>query len=205
MRTNSRPRVKIPTPERLSNVALHYLGRFAASEQSLRKVLQNRIRKAAMADPGFAADSERQTQLRAAIETIIEKHRRTGALNDKAYAEMKVRGLRRAGKSARAISQKLAAKGVGREVAAASLGGGEESEGDPEADELKAARIFARRKKLGPFRAASATTSAVSAASDMQRKAAAQKDMAAMARNGFSYDVIRKILGGDATDEEDFG
>jgi len=187
IRKTQRP-IKIPSAQRLANIALYYLSRFAASEDSLRKVLQNRIRKAAMRDEAFAADHAKHAQLRIDIETIIDKHRKTGALNDAAYAEIKTRGLRRAGKSRRIIEQKLQLKGIGRDLIAKALTP-EDSDTDPEIAELKAAHILARRKKLGPYRAEPA---------DADRR---KKDVAAMARAGFSLNLIRKVLGGEVEEE----
>jgi regulatory protein len=173
--------VKIPSAQRLNNIALHYLSRFAASEGSLRRVLQNRIRKAAMRDAAFAADHAKQAQLRIDIETIIEKHRKTGVLNDAAYAETKTHSLRRSGKSRRVIEQKLQIKGIDKELIAKTLAA-KDKESDPETTELKAAHILARRKKLGPYR---------KVAADATRY---QKDIAAIARAGFALSVVRKVL-----------
>jgi regulatory protein len=58
--------------------------------------------------------------------------------------------------------------------------------------ELRAALTLARRRKLGPFR-----KGAVNA--DRHRK-----DLAALARAGFSLDIARKVLGGGIRDEELF-
>ena len=96
--------VKIPTVQGLEGTALFYLGRYAASEASLRRVLMNRLQKAARALPQFAADEALNESLRTAIEIIIAKHKKSGALNDAAFAEMKTRSLRRAGRSAWAYS-----------------------------------------------------------------------------------------------------
>lgn len=184
-------RVKIPTPVHLANVALTYLSRYAASEASLRRVLDNRLRRAILQDPVFAHDHEKQDQLRTAIETIIEGHVKTGALNDTAYAEIKARGLRRAGRSRRAIHRALGVKGVdGAAIAHALMQ--TDSESDPETAEVKAAIKLARRRRLGPYR--SGTT-------DATRH---MKDMAAMARAGFSLNTIRKVLGSEAVEEELF-
>lgn len=167
-----------PTPESLANVALAYLSRFAASEASLRRVLENRIRRTALHNPAFAADKGAQDRLRASIAIIVEKHRKTGVLNDAAYAETKLRSLRRAGRSARMIRQKLGHAGVDRDIIARALAGAE----DASEAELKAARQLARRRKLGLFRAGEA---------DAARR---QKDLAVLARAGFSLDIARQAL-----------
>ncbi len=48
--------------------------------------------------------------------------------------------------------------------------------------ELAAARHFARRRRLGPFRAAA------------ERQRHAERDLAALARAGFSYRVARSVM-----------
>ena len=173
--------VRIPTPESLAKTAFSYLGRYAASEGSLRRVLQNRIRRASLSNPVLAKDVAAQKTLRNAIETIIEKHRKLGVLNDASYAAMKAGSLRREGRSRRFIQQKLALKGVGAKLAEVALAE-IDSEAGPEA-ELKAARAFAKRRKLGPFRAG---------ITDDDRR---RKDLAVLARAGFSFGIAQKALG----------
>lgn len=177
--------VKIPTPSYLANAALHYLSRYAASESSLRRVLENKIRRAAMQDAAFAADGARQRALRDEIEKIIAIHKRTGAINDEAFASAKVHSLRRQGRSGRLIRQKLSLKGVAAKTVEAALDA--YNDGAEAADvELAAARAFAKRRRLGPFRPKPA---------DFEQR---RKDAAALARGGFPMDIIRKII--DATD-----
>jgi regulatory protein len=188
MRKTARP-VKIPSAQRLANIALHYLSRYAASEGSLRRVLQNRIRRAAMRDAVFCQDTDKQNQLRLDIETIIEKHRKTGALNDVAYAEVKTNSLRRSGKSRRAIEQKLQLKGISKPIIANALQGEDE---DQEVLEMKAAITLAKKRRLGNFRVGT---------TDPDRH---KKDIAVMARAGFSLNVIRKVLGGDFDGIDEF-
>ncbi|MCL2470005.1 MAG: RecX family transcriptional regulator [Alphaproteobacteria bacterium] len=164
------------TVERLEQAALFYLSRYAASEASLRRVLTQKIKRAALADEAFAADRAAQDSLVAHIETILEKHRRLGVLNDQAYASMKTSNLRRAGGSARRIAQKLTQKGIAPDVIAKALAQEDSAFEDSAQAELEAARAFARKKCL---------------------KAMEKKDIASMARAGFSFDVIRQVLGED--------
>jgi regulatory protein len=181
---------KIPTAQSLDNIALYYLSRYAASEFSLRRVLENRLRRASRHHPEFACDDAAQDRLKAAIDTIIHKHKKTGALNDAAFAELKTAGFRRAGRSARAIQQRLARSGIASVLVKQALAKNADDE-DTEAAELKAAMIFARRRKLGNFRAAETS---------FERK---QKDLATMARAGFALDVARKVLGKNSGDPEE--
>jgi hypothetical protein len=59
-----------PTPERLRNIALHYVQKYAATRKSLERVLQNRVRRAAMRNDEFSADLDLQLQLKMEIEAI---------------------------------------------------------------------------------------------------------------------------------------
>jgi regulatory protein len=187
MKYASRRKIKIPTPEKLKNIALHYLGRYAASEASLRQVLERRLLRAAHADSAFAADSEKIAELRRTIESIIAAHRKTGALNDAALAEMKVASLRRSGRSARYIRQKLTQKGVAAGLTQAAL-----TQHDAEDDEaeMKAALAYARRRRLGPHRTKPDPT-------------AAMRDFAALARAGFDASTIKKVLRFDPESRDD--
>ena len=191
MRPSKRRTVKKPTPERLKNIALYYLSRYAASEASLRRVLQNRLRRAAMALPDFAADHVKQAELRNVIEEIIAAHKKTGAVNDTAIAEMKVASLRRSGKSERFIKQKLAVGGLKKVTVAKAL---DEHDGEAagEEAELKAALAFCKRRRLGRFRP-----------KDREKESDAKKDFGALARAGYSSGIIRKILNTSAEDMPD--
>ncbi|MGE0109141.1 MAG: regulatory protein RecX [Bdellovibrionales bacterium] len=178
---------KKPTKERLHNAALFYLERYAASEESLRRVLKNKIRRAAMQDKDFAEDHETQALLHQEIELIIETHRKNGIINDKDFAAMKVASMRRAGKSARRITQSLAQKGIAVPLIETAL---TPEEGEDESEiELTAARSYARRRRLGPYR-----KEGVPDDPKLQ-----QREVASLARAGFSFDVIKVVLG-----EKDF-
>jgi regulatory protein len=174
----------IPTHQSLANAALRYLARYAASEASLRRVMENALKRAALRNRDGACDESRQSALRASIEQIIDHHRKTGALSDESFAEVKVHGLRRLGRSRRAIVQKLASKGVSGAIINAALE--QSAEGaSPEDTDRAAALALARRRKLGPFRKAPADES--------QRR----KDFTALARAGFSLHIAREVLKSD--------
>lgn len=162
------------TAASLENAALHYLERFASSAVNLRRVLTRRVRRAAtmgMADPAEAASL---------IEALVVRFEKAGLLDDRRYAEAKASSLHRRGGSRRSIAGRLAQQGVEGELIAAAIEKlREESEGDPE---IAAACALARRRRLGPYRPAEL------------RSASRMKDMAALARAGFSSEVTRRIL-----------
>ncbi|MDX9688948.1 MAG: regulatory protein RecX [Proteobacteria bacterium] len=196
--SSSKPRTRKyrkPTPERLANIALYYLSRYAASEASLRRVLENRIRRAAMADEFFAADKEAHQALRQAIDRIVETHKTSGAINDAAFAETKVRSLRRAGGSARKITEKLRQKGVSAQHIEKALV--EDEAGDPAELEAEAATAFARKRRLGPYR----SVSKEQGLDEAGLRSLKAKEFAAMMRAGFAYDVAASVLKTSLADE----
>ncbi len=176
-----RPPLKPPTAESLAKAALHYLERYACSETALRKVLENRIRRAELTSPAFAADEAAHDSLRQAIAQIVDKYKKLGILNDKAFTEAKVNSLRREGRSYRMILQKLGAKGIPSATVHEAIDRHAEGKSSEDA-ELAAALTLAKRRKLGPFRKAPA---------DAERK---RKDLAILARAGYSLAIACKAL-----------
>ncbi|MDN3568518.1 RecX family transcriptional regulator, partial [Paeniroseomonas aquatica] len=91
----------------------------------------------------------------------------------------------RGGRSRRAIAAHLAAKGVGREAAAAALAEvGAVASGEAELD---AGLVQCRRRRTGPFARAAA-------AGEAMPPEARQKALAALARAGFGRDVAEAAL-----------
>jgi regulatory protein len=113
---------------------------------------------------------------------VVAKSLSSGLIDDARYAEGRVASLRRRGGSARAIQAKLSAKGIARSTIAAALDG-------EEGDEETAARALARRRRLGPYRPG-------------ERAPYRDKDLAALARAGFRFDVARAVVDGEREDEE---
>jgi regulatory protein len=184
---------KIPTEQNLANVALHYLQRYAASEASLRRVLANRLRRAGMDHPDFARDENRMRALHSAIETIIARHKKSGAVNDAAFAETKIHSLRRQGKSARAIQQKLALKGIKSEMVKDALAQHADGQ-EMEAVEFRAALALARKRRWGPYRK-------TDVADPEKLREKTHKEFAGLARAGFSSAIAKRVLNCDAPEE----
>lgn len=162
----SRPAPEAPTEDSLRAAALAYLARFAATEAALLRVLDRRIARWAAATP--EADKAVLAQARAAARAIAAEFVAAGAVDDAAFADSRARRLTRAGRSHRAVSAHLAARGV----AAPEI--------DPER-ELAAAAMFARRRRIGPFRATSA-------------EADHARELGMMARAGFGRSVAERAL-----------
>jgi regulatory protein len=152
----------------LENAALYYLKRYAATVAQLKRVLVRRVDRSIRVHGG-----ERTEALK-----WVEKLARTGLINDSTYAGMKAHSLRASGRSSRVIAQKLKMKGVSAEVVQQKV-----AEATAEVSEDDAALIWARKKRLGPYRKDAST-----------RKDNRQRDLAALARAGFSFGIAKKII-----------
>lgn len=167
----------------LENVALYYLARFSAPSAHLRRVLLRRVEQSVRAHDTDPAEGHRL------VDALIERFCRSGLLDDTAYAAGKARSLRRRGTSRVVIGRSLRAKGLSAEQverAMAGLADEAAAASGADSDVIAAARL-AQRKRLGPFRAAA-------------RADARNRDMAALARAGFSYDVARRTIDAESAD-----
>jgi regulatory protein len=120
-----------------------------------------------------------------AIEATVARAVSAGLVDDARFTAGRLAALRRRGASARALSAKLAAKGVSREQVASAMEAERET-ADADVDlEAEAARAYARRRRLGPWRRPGT------------REAHRDRDLAAMARAGFPYGLGRQVIEAD--------
>ena len=159
-------------PADLKGAALDYLDRFAATRARVRQVMLRKIRNSARAHGDDAAP------LVAALEETLEWLESSGFLSDRAYAESKARSLSARGTSRAHIIANLASKGVASDTARAAVDGLSVEYEEPE---LEAARRYARRRRLGPYRGDA-------------RAESRDKDLAAMARAGFAGRIARQVI-----------
>ena len=120
-----------------------------------------------------------------ALQGVIEKLIGNGMLDDARHARMRAASLNRRGASRRAIRGKLREKGIADELieqAVAELGEGGQAE-------MRAALALARRRRLGPFRAEDA------------RRVSREKDLAALARAGFSYGLALSVIDAQSVEQ----
>jgi regulatory protein len=156
--------------ELIERWASGYLGRYASSVENLRRVLLHRLRRRIGDDVEGARDAL------PLIDALIERYRRAGLLDDAAYASARAASLHRRGESAAHIRARLIEKGVASALATEALSALSSEGRDPE---LAAACAFARRRRLGPYRAGAADRS---------------RELAAFARAGFGRQIAEKVL-----------
>ena len=157
-------------PELLERWAVDYLGRYASSAENLRQVLRRRVRRHFPEVIKLAS---------ALIDALVARYREAGLLDDAAYAAARVQSLHRRGESLQAMRARLAAKGVAAAEVASALSALGAAASDPD---LAAACIFARRRRLGPYRRTPADHT---------------RELGAFARAGFSRRIAEAILACD--------
>lgn len=188
---------RAPDENSLREDALAALARRALTRKELANVLERRIaawaRNAARA--GTDEDEVQRVVLRArlSVETVSARMVEVGLVNDATYARSRAGRLAREGRSRRAIAAHLAARGVDEAIVR------DEVPVDAE-EELRAALVLARKKRLGPF---------AREADPPQRRAEARgasprdKALATLARAGFGYSTAERVLRMSPEEAED--
>lgn len=172
---------KPATQEDLEKAAIRYLERFSSSVARVRRVLENRLRRAA---PG--EDDEERFDGKAAIEAVIAKLIRIGLLDDARYAEFRATALARRGASLFVIKRDLKTRGVPAGLIDRALAAlREEAGGTSDEADRAAALALARRRRLGPYRP------------EGQRAAFRHKDLATLGRAGFAFEVAKSVVDGE--------
>ena len=175
---------KVPrkvTSKSLENAALYYLQRFSSSSENFRRVMMQRVKRSAQYhNTNFEEGAE-------IVDQLISRFVRIGLLDDLQFAQVRATSLRRRGLSERTIRAKLMERGFAVEVINESL---ELLKCDNEDPELTASIIFSRKRRLGPFREILD-----------KRNEFREKDLAKLARAGFSYHVAQKVISAETLEE----
>jgi regulatory protein len=146
---------------------MHYLSQRAASTSMLRQVL---VRRAARR----LAVKALEPDTLALIDSTIASLTSLGIVDDGRFAEGRATTLAGRGQSKSRIAAGLKAKGIAADIIAASDAA--------RVDDLAQARRTIQRKRLGPYRRSGQTPES------------RRKDLAALARAGFSYTIAKSAL-----------
>ena len=150
--------------EKLRELALTYVGRFATTKAKLASYLQRKVR-----ERGWSGEREPD------IESIVGRLAELGYVDDAAWALSKARSLGGRGYGARRVRQSLQAAGVGEQDR-------EPASELAEADAVESALKFAKRRRIGPFGPKQAD------------RAARERALAAMIRAGHGFALANAIL-----------
>lgn len=167
------------TPERLDEIALRYVSRYAASTGMLERVLKRHVQKAGFQNPDFDA-----TPFLEKITQIGKRYVEKGWVDDQGMARRMVEQGKLNGMSRQKITQKLQLRGISTVLIRETFA----REGD-ENDDITAARVFAKRKHLGRHR------------KNKPDETTFNKEMGKLCRAGFAPALARKVL--EETGDED--
>ena len=166
--------------QRLMNKAVHYLGRYIASQQRLREVLQRfAMRK---------LESHGEAEVKQAIEAVVADCIRLGYVDDAAFAMARARSKRRGGGSALAIRRSLAEHAIDQSLVDEALAAADETTRD---GELAVALRLAARRRIGPY---------FRRGHDEDTR---RKHLASLARAGFSFATARTVIELDGSEAAD--
>ncbi len=174
--SSGKARKKRPLDETtLRDLALHYAARYATTGAKLETYLARKIR-----ERGVAEDEDgrvRELDVTGLVSRLIE----LGYVDDDAYARMRTRDLTARGYGKRRVEQALWVAGVEENVRADNA--------PSEADSRRAAILLARKRGFGMF----GHRIDAAAPADV-RRAAKEKQIAAMLRAGHDFEHVRFIL-----------
>lgn len=169
-----RTSVKPPPPalneERLRELALHYVGKYATTRAKLATYLVRKIRERGWDDEKHAD-----------VEALVNRLSELGYINDAQFAEARSRSFVRRGYGKRRLGEDLRAAGIEERDSTSARDNAEKSE-------FIAAENFARRKRIGPF--------AHEIASENKRR----KNMQAFLRAGHGWELARLFVNADPGD-----
>jgi regulatory protein len=150
--------------DKLNELMLAYVGRFATSRARLAAYLSRKLRERGWAGAGEAP-----------VEALVAKAARVGFVDDAAFALSKSRSLTARGYGERRLGQALHAAGIAE-------ADGEAARGHARDDAVEAALRFAGKRRIGPFAATAADP------------AGREKALAAMIRAGHGFRLAKAIL-----------
>ena len=181
-----RPAVAAYTPQSLRRSAMNYVERYDCSTAGLVGVLKRKIYRSSRL---HTIDVD---ELQAEIPNIIEEFTEKNWINDQRYAENLSRSLFRQGSSLQAIRFKLIEKGVASGLAEETIEAlAEESDLSKQDIDLAAAISYAEKRRIGPFRL------------NDDLEAFRDKDLGALARRGFSFEIAEKVISTDREELEE--
>jgi regulatory protein len=150
---------------------LRYLDRQDASVQQVRQVLSRRVAK--------YGDADSRPEAKRAIDSLLERLQESKILDDERYARAYAESLRRRGSSLPKVRQKLKARGLSEEHQTSALAA---LSSDDELGDESSAATYARKRRLRQRY-------------DLDDPKQREKALAALARQGFSFEVAKRVLG----------
>ena len=160
------------TIDEIRNFAYSYLEKYSPSKQQLRIYLFKKLIKTKQNIP---SKKEIFNLIDSIIATLIDNK----FISDKHYSDIKSKTFLKRGYSLNKIRYSLIKKGIDEKYIKASISKIKEKESDP--DFFSAIKLC-KKRRIGPIR------------EENNRSLFYKKDIAILARSGFSYELSKKIL-----------
>jgi len=160
------------TVEELRNLAYSYLEKYSPSKQQLKTYLYKKFIKK-------THQISNKREIFNLIDSVISTLEDQNLVSDKYYSEAKSKAFLRRGYSLNKIRYSLIQKGIDKKYIDASISKIKEKESDP--DFFSAIKIC-KKRRIGPIR------------EESNRLIFYKKDIAILARSGFSYEISKKVL-----------
>ena len=160
------------TIDDIRNFAYLYLEKYNASKQQLRTYL---VKKLIKKRQKISSKKEIFNLIDSIITTLVDNK----FISDKHYSDIKSKTFLKRGYSLNKIRYSLIKKGIDEKYIKASISKIKEKESDP--DFFSAIKLC-KKRRIGPIR------------EESNRSLFYKKDIAILARSGFSYELSKKIL-----------
>ena len=160
------------TVDEIRNFAYSYLEKYSPSKQQLRIYLFKKLIKTKQ---NISSKKEIFNLIDSIITTLVDNK----FISDKHYSDIKSKTFLKRGYSLNKIRYSLIKKGIDEKYIKASISKIKEKESDP--DFFSAIKLC-KKRRIGPNR------------EENNRSLFYKKDIAILARSGFSYELSKKIL-----------
>ena len=160
------------TIDEIRNISYTYIEKYSPSKQQLRTYLFKKFLKKKQ-------KIYNKKELLNLIDVVISKLIDQNLLSDKYYSDAKTKAFLRRGYSLNKIRYSLIKKGIDERHIKASISKVKENESDP--DFFSAIKIC-KRRRIGPCR------------EESNRSLFYKKDISILAREGFGYEISKKVL-----------
>ena len=163
--------------KKLRNSSMSYLARYEVSTYQFENTLKRKM--------SYYENDLKEEEKNNILILIKEEMLKAKFIDDKRYAEIKTRSLRREGGSIRFIYAKLKEKGISNEIIQSSI---EMVDNGHENPEIKAAIQFMKKKSIGIFSRKNSIDD------EKDKYNLKQKWLGSLSRKGFSLETIKKVI-----------
>ena len=160
------------TVEEMRNFALAYVDKYAPSKQQLKTYLLKKYMK-------LSASDIRKKDVNKLIDIVLIDLEKSKFINDKFYSESKAKSMIQRGNSINKIRNYLIGKGINDEFIKDTV---EKINEDNSDQDFFSAIKICKKKRIGPARV------------EDNRILFYKKDISLLARNGFDFEISRKVM-----------